>query len=204
MTGMYSGSASLVYVVASVFFWGSLVLGGAVTLHGNLLANPVVVEVDGTRSLGDEGLNEQDVARGVTVVSESVRVSVPVEDPTLRRRALTFIADALPLAVGLGALWLLRGLAGSARRGNPFVQENVKRLRLAGWIALASPLVLDFLSHTLKSYALEGETSWGSVSTYFAWDGVAFTTIAAGLFVFALAEIFAYGLRLREDVESTI
>ena len=101
-------------------------------------------------------------------------------------------------------LWLLRGLARSVRQGDPFGAANVRRLRRLGLLFLLgypvmvtiTRLLQDWLVTTLPVLPLGGIGTTLDVINIFA--------LLAGLGMFLLAEVFAHGLRLREDVEGTI
>jgi hypothetical protein len=101
-------------------------------------------------------------------------------------------------------LWLLRGLARSVRHGDPFSAANVRRLRRLGLLfllgypvmVLVTRLLQDWLVTTLPVLPL------GGIGTTL--DVISPIALLAGLVMFLLAEVFAHGLRLREDVEGTI
>ena len=99
---------------------------------------------------------------------------------------------AVQLLFEIAVLWILRGLAGSVRTGSPFTMQNVRRLR---WLAFLLP-ALD---------AIESFSRVAVKRTLFAAAGnAAVDALFVCLVVFTLAEVFAYGVRLREDVESTV
>ena len=88
----------------------------------------------------------------------------------------------------------------SARVGNPFDPTNVVRLRRIGFAVFLVPVV-DFIAARLLNSTL----SWTSVRAstqinVLAW--VIFGTI--GMALFALAEVFRVGTRLRELEQTTI
>ena len=84
---------------------------------------------------------------------------------TTVRLVLSIIFGA---ALWIAALWLLHGIARSVRRGDPFVRDNVRRLRAIG--------ILHFPGLPL----------------------------VCGLGAFVLAQVFAHGVQLRDDVAATI
>ena len=127
-------------------------------------------------------------------------VTVHIRDASAKQQTLALVRDLAPIVLfGLG-MWLLRGLLVSVRRGDPFSERNVWRLRGIGAL-LILVLPVDIARHSLDN-ALAA-----TVPDLHEWpNGGSFllTQIAAGLVVLALAEVFAYGVRLREDVEGTV
>jgi hypothetical protein len=101
-------------------------------------------------------------------------------------------------------LSLLRGITGSVRTGDPFVPANVRRLRGIGFLLVAGSLFLTLFDMALREALfnrLPPVPGWNLASGPFGPPGSA---LVAGLFVFILAEVFAHGVRLRDDVEATI
>lgn len=128
-------------------------------------------------------------------------IELVVEDPTTRAILLSAGEDVGPWLLVVAGLWLLWGLARSVRQGNPFGPENVKRLRALGFLLVVGAPLVAFLNSALRS-SLLNHLPPGD----FGLSGVELPAAAllAGLGVFILAEVFAYGLRLREDVEGTV
>jgi len=114
------------------------------------------------------------------------------------------VAAVGPFVLLAGALWLLRGLARSVREGDPFGPANVQRLRRLGFLLVVGAPVVELgnwalrlsLANTLPANA------FGNVG--FRGFNFPFALLLAGLGAFILAEVFAYGVRLREDVEGTV
>jgi hypothetical protein len=132
-----------------------------------------------------------------------VPVTVTIDDA---RPAQLFLHLAITLLPGLlivALLWQLWGLLRSARRGDPFTTANVWRLRQFGWLLLLGWPLVAYLTMALKGTLADTLTSpTDQTSGLFVLDigGV----LLFGLAVLVLAEVFAHGLRLREDVEGTI
>jgi hypothetical protein len=107
--------------------------------------------------------------------------------------ALTLLPGLLIVAL----LWPLWGLLRSARVGDPFTTANVSRLRQFGWLLLFGWPLVAFLTMALKEPLA---ATWASPADP---TGGTFALPIGGA-VLVLAEVFAHGLRLREDVEGTI
>ena len=126
-----------------------------------------------------------------------------INDATPLQLLLWTASDLIVIALAFVALWQLRGLLGSVRHGDPFHATNVRRLRWFGWllmlgypaVALASSLLKESLGSTMpEAQPLLGNSARVNLAA----------ALLAGLAVLVLAEVFAHGVRLREDVEGTI
>ena len=135
---------------------------------------------------------------------EHVPIQLTLKKPTPAQLLLSVAIGLLPLLLVAAVLWLLRGLARSVRHGDPFGPANGRRLRRLGLLFLLgypvmvtiTRLLQDWLVTTLPMLPLGGIGTTLDVINIFA--------LLAGLGMFLLAEVFAHGLRLREDVEGTI
>jgi hypothetical protein len=135
----------------------------------------------------------------------SIPVTVTIHDARPAQLFLRLAIDLLPLLLILAALWQLWGLLRSARQGDPFTTANVRRLRAFGWLLLLGWPLVAYLTTNLK--AALADTAPADVTS-----GLGLSLLAPpiplalvfGLAVLVLAEVFANGLRLREDVEGTI
>jgi hypothetical protein len=103
-----------------------------------------------------------------------------------------------------GALWLLRGLARSVREGDPFGPANVQRLRRLGLLLVVGAPAVAVVNWALRLSLANTlpANAFGNVG--FPGFSFPFVLLLAGLGAFILAEVFAHGLWLREDVEGTI
>jgi hypothetical protein len=138
--------------------------------------------------------------RGIEV-HEDALINAELTDPTSAQLVLGTGTVVGPFALLLAVLWLLRGLARSVREGAPFGSGNVRRLRLLGFLLLLGTPVVAILNWTLR-LALANTAPLSDLST----TGLSIepAPFVAALGAFVLAEVFAHGLRLREDVEATI
>ena len=134
---------------------------------------------------------------------------VVIMDPTGRERALGLAAYVVPTLLFIAVFWFMRGIARSVRYGDPFTRENVRRLRAIGVLLTAGALAVYFIAGEVQSALskpyerspfepvtrvglLPGDTDFPDVE------------IMVGLGAFVLAQVFAHGVRLREEVEATI
>ena len=106
----------------------------------------------------------------------------------------------MPGLVAIAASWLLRGLLLSVRDGDPFTRANVKRLRALAVIVLIG-IPLAALVGSLFASALAGSAGLDGGGIQLTLPGNA---ALGGLATFVLAEVFAAGVRLREDLEGTV
>jgi hypothetical protein len=130
-------------------------------------------------------------------------VSVEVRDPTANQMFLRSAMDFGPLALFVAGLWLLRGFAGAVRAGDPFGAGNVTRLRRLGFILVIGAPIVELLNSALRGnlYDILPPQSADVGVAGFTLPGYA---LLGGLGAFILAEVFAYGVRLREEVEGTV
>jgi hypothetical protein len=101
-------------------------------------------------------------------------------------------------------LWLLRGLARSVRQGDPFDADNVRRLRGIGSVLVFGGLLVEILNASLRAQLWDSlpPGGYGDIGT--EGFGLPGNMLLAGLGAFILAEVFAHGLRMREDLEGTV
>ena len=131
-------------------------------------------------------------------------VSVDVEDPTTKQMLLRSATDLGPLVLFAAALWLLRGFLRSVLKGDPFGAANVQRLRAIGFILVVGAPLVALLNASLRVGLYDNLPSYPPVELGSEGFRLPAGALLGGLGAFILAEVFAYGLRLREDVEATI
>jgi hypothetical protein len=199
-TGVVYFLVDLAWMLFLLFVVALIVAGIVGLVRGGtnvLLGDTVSVKAQLVRS------EIQQLPKGV-VLTENPDVSVQVRDPTTRQVVLTTaIALVKSLLVGL-VLWFLRGLARSAKEGDPFAVENVGRLRGLGFtLAFGGPIVavFDSWAEDRLLYSLPTNASNHLTRSGFS---IPVELILAGMGAFILAAVFAYGVHLREDVEATV
>ena len=189
-----------------------------VVLFGGLLLLAIFGVAGLVGGLGDVTLPTQaevslaDPDRGV---ARWVDTTATIEDPTVVETLLGLVVTLGQIPVVIVAVWLLRRVLESVRRGEPFGAASVRRLRQIGAVLIAGGLVVEVVVTQVR------QELWDHLprTVQFAWhppnDAQAFparvepfewpvTILLAGLVALVLAEVFAYGARLREDVEATI
>jgi Protein of unknown function (DUF2975) len=185
-----------------------LLVGGAVTI----VSTAVGLARDGNTLLGGRTLpvhaelpREQvgSLPRGV-VLTHDLPVTLEVKDPSARQLLLSTGTAVGPFVLLAGALWLLRGLARSVRQGDPFGPANVQRLRRLGFLLVVGAPVVESVNWALRLSLANTLPPNALGSIGFPGFSFPFVLLLAGLGAFILAEVFAYGLRLREDVEGTV
>ena len=182
-----AGVATLLLVVGIAF--GVLTIGQALTGKGR---DTIAVhhQVDG-RHLKDL---PKHVVRPATVDVTSQLTHADRHD-----KWLVAARDLGPILLTLAFAFFARSILLSVRDGDPFTEKNVVRLRAIGFLCLIGiPLVSIFSSmmNSELAFSLDGDLSTSTA--------VSFTGPMISLGVFALAEVFAQGARLRRDVEGTV
>lgn len=104
-------------------------------------------------------------------------------------------------AFGLIGLWQLRQVAGSAATGDPFDAANVNRLRLFSGVLLVYQPLSQLLSKIFGEALLAAD---GSVVKTVVVSPFSWTLVISAVAVFALAQVFAEGVRMRSDLEGTV
>ncbi len=154
-------------------------------------------------------LDEKRIPKGIYTTGEQ-RTTMVIDRPTDREARLAGARDAIPLLLVAAIMWLLRGIARSVRDGDPFKSDNVRRLRAMGVLLIVGVLAVRFLDTELQDALLEpylGSSSPNARAPGLqppdepAFPGV---QLLCGLGAFVLAQVFAHGVQLREDVEATI
>jgi hypothetical protein len=127
-----------------------------------------------------------------------------IEHPGSKEVALSTALELTQAALFIAVLWLLRGLARSVREGDPFSAANVQRLRGIGSLLAFGGLLVEIVNSSLRTQLWEAVPPgrYGNIGT--EGFGVPGNMLLAGLGAFILAEVFAQGLRMREDLEGTV
>jgi hypothetical protein len=130
-------------------------------------------------------------------------VSVEI-DPTVHQMLLRSASDLASLILLLAGLWLLRGFLRSVLDGDPFGAGNVRRLRSIGLLLVVGAPVLELVTYSLRQAMFNTLPPYPSIDLGVEGLFIPGNALLGGLAAFILAAVFAYGLRLREDVEATI
>ena len=132
---------------------------------------------------------------------------LPIPSAGIREHVLIRLVQLPMTLLALLVVWMVRGivlttLGTDTADGDPFVRANVRRLR---WIALAlivTPLA-EFIS-SIASFELQWSALKGIEEIGMYWTGVSYALAGVGILALVLAEVFAKGIRLREDVEGLV
>ena len=178
-------------LILTVGFAAFFVIAGIVGAVGGDRSVAVHVEVD---------VNELDALPAGVISPEDVPVTLKIEDATSEQVLYSVGRDLSIAALVAAVLWLLRLIVLSVRRGDPFAAANVRRLRIIGLLLIAGVPIANLITSAFEM-ALASSTGVESSGVAIVVPGPA---LMAGLGVLVLAEVFAHGVRLREDVEGTI
>jgi hypothetical protein len=189
-TQFLTGLSTLLLVLSIGF--GVFLLVGAIAGFGpNGDAVAIHTDVDAARIA--------DLPKGA-VSPDHIDVTVRVNHASRAQLWWAAARDLAPGAVVVAALWLLRGLLKSVRDGNPFTETNVRRLRTLAVVVLIGVPLATFVG-SIFAHELAASAGLNGPATELTVPGNAFL---GGLAIFVLAEIFAAGVRLRDDLEGTI
>ncbi len=180
-------------VVAVVSVGVGLARHGDSLLYGDPLAVPLELSPDDVGPL----------PHGVTL-TEWPAVNVEVDDPTTEQMLLRSALDFGPLVLFVAGLWLLRAFLRTVLDGDPFGARNVQRLRAIGFLLVLGAPIVQLLNQALRASLFNVLPPYPTIDLGSEGLSIPGNALLAGLGVFILAEVFAYGSRLREDVEATI
>jgi hypothetical protein len=130
--------------------------------------------------------------------------TVQVKDPTAAQEALAAAMDLTQLALFIAVLWLLRGIVRSVRLCEPFGEGTVRRLRSIAGVLLVGAPVVEAINEGLRTELFDRLSAAQQTGFGTAGYTIPGTLLLAGVCALILAEVFAHGLRLREDVEGTV
>jgi hypothetical protein len=186
------------YVVVTALLVAMLVAGVVLT------ATAVVGAVRGGQTITvDRVIEPQHLTSLPTDVkpTNDIPVTVTIRDARPGQLFVRLAIDLLSVLLIVAALWQLWGLLRSARKGDPFTTANVWRLRQFGWLLLLGWPLVAYVTFALKEWLATTPPGAQTAGLFAPPIGLA---LLFGLAVLILAEVFAHGLRLREDVEGTI
>jgi len=123
--------------------------------------------------------------------------------------ALFFFFYFVILGWFLNILFQLRNFLGTFETGNPFIRENVKRIRIIGWSAILFPflgiLFMLAMAQYFKNLVLSPDMSvsfyWRSFLEY---GKDSFWAIIFGLIVLVIAESFRVATEIKQEQDLTI
>ena len=205
MDPMPSRAARTAYLVLTVIFWITVVIGLILVAHRlfGLLQDSGTLTLPASVSVNDVPLPE-----GFEIAGP-LPVNVDLADPSLSQRVIATVPVFVWWALALVGLWLLRKVARSAATGDPFQAANVTRLRWLGALFLLGFPIATIVDGYFRDLLFSADV-WtggplppGGIETGFQ-VVVSAPAIMAAVCLFALASVFAYGARLREDVDATI
>jgi hypothetical protein len=202
MDPMPSRAARTASLVITVLLSVTVVVGAALVAHSlfGLFQDSGALSVPTSTRVDDVQLPD-----GFEIAGP-LPVTADVVHPSLLQRVIATVPVFVWWALALAGLWLLRGVVRSAAQGDPFRVANVRRLR---WLFLFGfPLAVavgGYFNGLLFDPEIwtGGPLPPGGIDTSFP-VVVSAPAILAAVSLFALAEVFAYGARLREDVDATI
>jgi Protein of unknown function (DUF2975) len=168
--------------------------GGDSLLYGNTLNAPAELTPDALGRALPASLH----------ATGSPGISVTIHDPTTKQMLLRSAIDFGLTLLVIAVLWILRGLIASVIRREPFGDANVRRLRTLGSLFVFAVPLIGIVESALgvalfNTLPPSAGNLLGGPSYTIPGNGP-----LIGLGAFILAEVFAQGLRLREDVEATI
>lgn len=188
-TGIATGIVTLLLVVSGltiIYFVGAALLGRTheVLTHQEVTANRLA-----------------ELPSSVVRSGYRVPVTIRIQHADAHEVVLDLARGLIQLVPWMVLLWQIRRLLLSVREGDPFTSENVRRLRGMGFLLLFGFPLSVFITQIIERQLAAG-SGVQALATRFPGDFGAAPVVALGVFV--LAQVFAHGVRLREDVEGTV
>ena len=84
--------------------------------------------------------------------------------------------------------------------GDPFVPENVRRLRAIGWLIAVSPILLVIAQIARSELVARSTVADLAVVSM----TIAVLPVLIGALLLVLAQVFAAGVRLRQDTDGLV
>jgi hypothetical protein len=192
--------ATTAYLVVTALLIAFLAAGVVLT------TTTIVAAVQGNHSITQDRFVAPDALVSLPAnikPTDNIPVTVTIDHASPTQLFLRLAITLLPGLLLVALLWQLWGLLRSARQGDPFTSANVWRLRQFGWLLLLGWPLVAYLTMALKELLA---ATWASPTdqTQGLFAPPIGGALIFGLAVLVLAEVFAHGLRLREDVEGTI
>lgn len=205
MDPMPSRAARTAYLVLTVIFWVTLVVGLIPVAHRlvGFGQDSGTLTLPASVSVRDVELPE------AFEIAGPLPVNVDLADPSSSQRVIATVPVFVWWALTLMLLWFVRRVARSAAQGDPFSASNVTRLRWLGALFLLGFPLAATVAGYFDDLPFSREMWTGGPLPDGAIEGgfqlvVSAPAIMGAVCLFALAEVFAYGARLREDVDATI
>ncbi len=133
-------------------------------------------------------------------VRPPVTGTLMLDDPSWSQHLLHLAPHLLVVALVLLGVVQLFGVAGSARRGEPFERANVRRLLVVATALIVGGPVLAFLDAVARAELVQAVLPHARVFSM----TFTFAPVLAGLLAAFFAEILARGARLRDEVEGLV
>lgn len=135
-------------------------------------------------------------------LDQPLATELEVTDPTTGQAALALAIDVARILYFVAFLWIVRGFAASLRHREPFGPGNVRRLRTIAVLLLVGAPLLEAIETGLGTLLFRqvDATAGVTAARYEVPEGA----LLIGLLMLVLSQVFALGVRLREDSEGTI
>ncbi|GAB5560349.1 MAG: hypothetical protein SynsKO_19960 [Synoicihabitans sp.] len=195
---VFEGLLGLVFIIGSItcaiFFAGSVYLLFADRIP-DFMGRDIVLEMDAhIFSVAKE--SQRDLPIDPEYVE--VELTVPTDEPRL---LLSYTGTALiGFLIGLAATFHLFKFVRSLRQQHPFVSDNARRLRCVAWLMLIGS-VWQGVAKMLVALSTTNVFSPINLNVSLRGDGIPLVTI---LMFFIIAEVFALGVKMKEDADLTV
>jgi len=127
--------------------------------------------------------------------------TVVVADPTAAQYAWSLVPSVVLLVLALVVTRLLLGVVRGLRDGDPFTRANARRLRVLAVVVVVSGVLVPIVRTMAHDVVLDPLLPDGPRTATLQLD---LWPALGGILVGFLAEVFARGARLREDVEGLV
>lgn len=142
------------------------------------------------------------VSPGDAIVAEAANhVRFEIADPSATSRAVWIASEMIGPITGLLGLWLVLGIVTSAKTGQPFTEENERRLWTLASVVGIGGTGVSIANTFARTFVLQRS----ELADLFAIEFyVSFLPLFAGLAVAVLAGIWRIGVNMSDDLTGTI
>lgn len=139
--------------------------------------------------------------RPPVLLDDEVLATLTLLEPDTGQRIIWIVWQVTPPLVALAGTWLVLGIVRSARRGDPFVAANERRLWSLASVVAVGGMVASLVGGMAETFLLQRSAAADRVDIAFT---LSFLPIVIGVGIAVLASVWHVGIELRDDVDGMV